>query len=228
MSSFPTFKVNSASLLELDVFRQMDIAAVEEYKIPVELMMENAGLRLAELASKMTEPGTRVLMGIGPGNNGSGGLVAARRLSAWGYKVHLDISELPTGELHKIQLERAMAVGVRNTPTEQPHLYIDAWFGLSQRLPLPKFLQLKISEINAMQCPRLSLDIPTGLSENAEHPFVQANIILSLAAPKRILTDKRIRAGLFMADLGFPKKLYDQFDTDTPPFHVSGILGWKI
>jgi NAD(P)H-hydrate epimerase len=206
----------------------MDSAAIGEYHIPIELLMENAGLRLAELASKMAAPGSRVLVGVGPGNNGGGGLVAARRLSAWGYKVHLETSELPPNALQQQQLQRALAVGVRNTPTEQPELYIDAWFGFSQRLPLPKSILLKISEINKLTCPRLSLDIPTGFSEGGVGPYVEANIILSLAAPKKILTDKRIRAGLFMADLGFPKKLYDQFDTDTPPFHVSGILGWKI
>jgi NAD(P)H-hydrate epimerase len=227
MSTFPTFKVNPSGLLAIKDFVEMDRLAMSDFGLSIELLMENAGLRLAELATKMVPAGGRILIGVGPGNNGGGGLVAARRLAAWGYKVHLDESSLASGELRANQWDRAIKMGVRAMPTEQPQLYIDAWFGFSQRLPLPKEILVKIQEINALECPRLALDLPTGFDPSTDLPFINANIILTLAAPKKELIDKRIKAGLFIADLGFPKKLYDNFDIDTPPFHVSGILGWK-
>jgi len=82
--------------LSLDDFRQMDYYAVEEYHLPIELMMENAGLQLARLVARSAEPGAIILVGCGNGNNGGGGLVCARRLSAWGYDVYLDFpTEIP-------------------------------------------------------------------------------------------------------------------------------------
>jgi NAD(P)H-hydrate epimerase len=50
-------------------------------------MMENAGANLAWLASGMLGgevSGRRITVLAGPGGNGGGGLVAARRLIGWG------------------------------------------------------------------------------------------------------------------------------------------------
>ena len=74
----------------------MDYLAVNEYLLPIELLMENAGLHLARLVTHILPTPGKVLIGVGPGNNGGGGLVAARRLAAWGYKVDLDLP-LQTG-----------------------------------------------------------------------------------------------------------------------------------
>lgn len=78
-------KIPLTDALELSQFKEMDYYAVENYALPIELMMENAGLQLANLvASSIQHPDTKILIGIGNGNNGGGGLVAARRLAAWG------------------------------------------------------------------------------------------------------------------------------------------------
>ena len=69
--------------LELSDFRQMDYYAVENYQLPIELMMENAGLQLAKLAAQFSGiEKAKILIGVGNGNNGGGGMVAARRLAA--------------------------------------------------------------------------------------------------------------------------------------------------
>jgi len=44
--------------------------AVENYHLPIELMMENAGLHLARLVTTVVHPGSTVNIGIGNGNNG--------------------------------------------------------------------------------------------------------------------------------------------------------------
>ena len=79
--------------LSIDRFKEMDALAIQEYSLPIELMMENAGLQLARLVCEFANLKSDIWIGIGPGNNGGGGLVAARKLSAWGYPVNLDIPD---------------------------------------------------------------------------------------------------------------------------------------
>ena len=96
--------------LTIDQFREMDTMAIQNYALPIELLMENAGLQLARLVSSYVNRENEIWIGIGTGNNGGGGLVAARRLSGWGYLVNLDIPERNLKPLASLQLERALAV----------------------------------------------------------------------------------------------------------------------
>lgn len=88
--SFPEIEFTQEQALELEQFREMDYYAVKNYHLPIELMMENAGLNLARLVSTVAPPGSIIKIGVGNGNNGGGGLVAARRLLAWDFRVYLD------------------------------------------------------------------------------------------------------------------------------------------
>jgi len=81
------------TFLTIDQFKVMDYKAINSYSLPIELMMENAGLHLARMITRHASPESLILVGVGTGNNGGGGLVAARRLSGWGYRVNLDIPD---------------------------------------------------------------------------------------------------------------------------------------
>lgn len=76
-------------------------------------MMENAGLQLARFAVTVKTGSGNVLIVIGAGNNGGGGLVAARCLAALGYNVYLDILNKALPDLLQLQLERALACGAK-------------------------------------------------------------------------------------------------------------------
>ena len=89
--AFPEVQASKIRTLSLEAFKEMDYYAVNNYHLPVELMMESAGMQLARLTASVAGPGATVLVGVGPGNNGGGGLVAARRLEAWGYEVAEDV-----------------------------------------------------------------------------------------------------------------------------------------
>ena len=67
--------------ISIDQFKKMDELAIHKYGLSIELMMENAGLQLARLISQYATKQSTIHIGIGTGNNGGGGLVAARRLS---------------------------------------------------------------------------------------------------------------------------------------------------
>ncbi len=214
--------------LELEDFRQMDYYAVENYKLPIELMMENAGLHLARLVARSVKNrSARILIGVGNGNNGGGGLVAARRLAAWGFDTYLDIYTDIEKDLPAKQLQRAMAFGVKSERISNPDIWIDAYLGFSQRLPLKNDLVERIREANTSDTHRVSLDIPTGFLGDISNPYFMAHQVLSLAASKKILYKLPIDTEIYLADLGIPQSVYQKFHIPMPPFEKSAILKLK-
>ena len=69
---------------------EVDRIMVEDFKIPVELMMELAGLNLAILALNLSKiKYSNYIIIAGTGNNAGGGIVAARRLASWGLNAQI-------------------------------------------------------------------------------------------------------------------------------------------
>ena len=153
--NFPEIKIPYADALSFEQMKKLDYYTVEVYKLPIELMMENAGLHLARLTSSSAKPGDKILIGIGTGNNGGGGLVAGRRLKAWGFDVYFDIPDLNLKDLPKIQLERALSFGVKQENLQKPDLFIDAYLGFSQRFPLQDIYINAVSEKNILSCKKI-------------------------------------------------------------------------
>jgi len=210
--------------LDLSKFREMDYYAVNNHNLPVELMMENAGYHLARLAATMIDKDKTIQIAVGNGNNGGGGLVAARRLAAWGYTVHLSFFTEITKNLPAKQLDRAFLFGVIPEETPLPDLWIDALLGFSQRLPLNQSLIQTIQRANNSNAKRLSLDIPTGFMGNTEPVYFKADTVLTLAAPKKILYHLPEGTDIYVADLGIPKEVYTKFDVSMLPFDRNGII----
>ncbi len=211
--------------LDLLQFKEMDYFAVENYSIPIELMMENAGLLLAKLVAQSAKnTKSQILIGVGNGNNGGGGLVAARRLAAWGYSVHLELITPITKELPLRQLNRALKFGVINESIENADVWVDAYLGFSQRLPLNEKLMERVLKANSSSCIKISLDIPTGFLGVTNIPFFRAHKVLTLAATKKILYDLPNSTEIYLADLGIPLNVYKKFGIDMPPFQLGSIL----
>ncbi len=206
--AFPKIDSSRVRTLSLEAFREMDYYAVNNYHLPVELMMESAGLQLARLTAAVAKPGAKILAGIGPGNNGGGGLVAARRLEAWGFKVHLQIPLPISHQMIKDQLSRTIAYGVEKVIESDYDLVLDCFFGFSQRLPLPDEVSEMIRVLNSMKATRISLDIPTGISENGGDVRFRADKVLTVAAPKTILLNHIDEYDLYIADVGIPAEVY--------------------
>lgn len=205
---FPEVQASKIRTLSLDAFKEMDYYAVNNYHLPVELMMESAGLQLARLTASVAEPGSAVLVAAGPGNNGGGGLVAARRLEAWGYKVHLQLPMKPTHKIVTDQLSRTVSYGVEKALEEDYDVILDCLFGFSQRLPLPAEVSELIVTMNAIEAKKISLDIPTGISEGGENLRFKADKVLTVAAPKTILLNHIDEYDLYIADVGIPNEVY--------------------
>lgn len=76
--------------------REVDRVAVEELDLLLIQMMENAGVRLAELALRRFQP-VAVAVLCGTGGNGGGGLVAARHLANRGVRVAVTLARIGAG-----------------------------------------------------------------------------------------------------------------------------------
>lgn len=225
----PDITINQNDHLPVEKFKEMDFLAVNEYHLPIELMMENAGLHLARLISHiLPDPGT-VLIGIGPGNNGGGGLVAARRLSAWGYRVMLDIPVKELNPLPETQLTRALAFGAEIDTIDNPDVFVDAYLGFSQRLPLATTIQDSVDTGNQFSCIKISLDLPTGFNKISGETVFKPDMILTLGAMKSELIKLTGITELYIADLGIPAIVYKSFHISYPPeFRISGLLRCKF
>lgn len=210
--------------LTIDQFKEMDALAIQKYSLTIEIMMENAGLQLARLVSLKATRKNNIWIGVGPGNNGGGGLVAARRLSGWGYQVKLDIPERKLKPLPTIQLERALASGAEVSILRKADIFVDAYFGFSQKLPLPDIFLSSIEKANRDSAVKISLDLPSGFNKNnGEHHF-RPDFILTMAAPKIELIKFGHSPGLLIADIGIPGDLYEHFGIRQPDFGQSGFV----
>ncbi len=132
-------------------------------------LMERAGAAAARVALALTR-GTRLptLIVCGPGNNGGDGFVVARLLRQRGFPpvvvFHGEPERLPAGARAAFEAWRAAGGEIEAAiPKRQFALAIDALFGigLKRRIDL-EYAEL-IGQLNALPCPVLALDIPSGL-----------------------------------------------------------------
>ncbi|MEC5399973.1 NAD(P)H-hydrate dehydratase [Uliginosibacterium sp. H1] len=132
-------------------------------------LMERAGRAAAEVALRILgEASSCVLVVAGPGNNGGDGFVVARLLKEAGRDVVVacgsDARVLPPDAA--IAREAWDAAGGRTVADfvgSQWGLVVDALFGIGLKRPVDGRHAECIARINAMGCPVLALDVPSGL-----------------------------------------------------------------
>ena len=240
-SLFPTIPRSSVPILSTDQMREVDRLMIEDYGIVLMQMMENAGRNLADLAQALLEDDVvdrSVLVLVGRGNNGGGGLTAARHLANRGAEVQLitahpieDFSGVPA---HQLQALLAMGVSITESGDgwELPSadLVIDALIGYglagNPRGAAADLIRLA----NSHPAPILSLDAPSGLDTSngtVFDPCIKAAATMTLALPKAglIAPPEAVVGDLYLADISVPPGLYESLDIDLEPlFSTSRIL----
>jgi len=212
---------------------EVDRLMIEEYHIELIQMMENAGRNLALLAKRMLDDDITdrpIVVLAGRGNNGGGGLVAARHLLNWGAWVQVitsysseDYMGIPLHQLSILQAMGApMAWAEEGWELPPCDLVIDAVIGYGlrgdPRGPARELIQLA----NSSLAPILSLDAPSGIdtaSGAVFDPHVRAAATMTLALPKRgFLQSEALSASgaLFLADISVPPVLYEHLALDVP------------
>jgi len=228
---------------------EVDRLAVEVFGIDLLQMMEQAGSHLAELVALELEGELRdrpVVVAVGPGNNGGGGLAAARHLANRGARVRVVLARPARrlSEAGRHQLATLLEMGVSccmavydipDVEIEQElrdaHAVVDAILGYRGRGAPRDEVGALIERLAAGEGRIISLDLPSGLdadSGQAAEPSVRARATLTLALPKiGLLTEAgRERTGdLFVADIGLPAALYERLDLAVDaPFAAGRIV----
>lgn len=234
----------------MKVVTAAQMAAIEQASeragVSTDTLMENAGLAVALAARDELggAAGTRIVVLVGPGNNGADGLVAARRLRRWGADVVCCLlgrphpNPLPEGEGAlssdpKLDLARRYDVEIVTGPGDKTlermvgrsHLVIDAVLGTGRSRPLAGPVgdaMLLLQRTRESRNPPLlmALDLPTGLNADtgeADPACPQFDVTLALGYPKvGLLTFPGVeRVGrLRVLDIGVPPGLAEEHAVD--------------
>jgi NAD(P)H-hydrate epimerase len=213
--------------------REVDRAMIEDYRIGLIQMMENAGRNLAHLARSRFldgDPvGKAVVVMAGTGGNGGGALVAARRLANYGAAVTVYTTrtdDIYTGVPdQQLSILRRMGVTVEvGAPDSFPavDLIIDGLIGYSLRGAPGGHAGNLIRVANRSTAPVLALDMPSGLDTATgitQDPTIQATATMTLALPKVGLQGAFVVGELYLADISVPPGLYagDPLNLDVGP-----------
>ena len=164
-------------------------------------LMERAASRLFAWYVNNFHMDRRVVVFVGPGNNGGDGLALARMLSETGYKVEVNYVKFTKKHSpeFKVNLKKIKKIPKKNlniiqSPKNFPVLnendvVIDAIFGIGLSKKVEGLPQDVIKKINNSVSTKISIDIPSGLfcednSDNNLEAIVRADYTLSLQFPK--------------------------------------------
>jgi NAD(P)H-hydrate epimerase len=143
--------------------------------LPVEALMEKAGLAISRrLLKVLKQPAwqrltaSEIVVLVGPGHNGGDGLVVARELHLAGLAVRLWRPYPTQRPLTEAHWRHALWLGLPELPDPpdpcQPHLWVDAIFGIGQRRPPGEQVeQLLIERQRQRPGALVAIDCPTGL-----------------------------------------------------------------
>lgn len=214
---------------------EVDRLMIEEYGILLIQMMENAGRDLATQAKRMLTKelsDRKIVILCGTGNNGGGGMVAARHLHNWGAQVwtplvgdQKSLKEVPSHQWATLQKMGLSGMKPALDLPEQPDLIIDAIIGYGLH-GNPRGAAVDwINWGNNQESAILALDTPSGLDTTSGFPgspCIRATATLTLGLPKIGLHSSQAKpyvGDLYLADIGVPPELYQRIG-----LHVKAIF----
>jgi NAD(P)H-hydrate epimerase len=205
---------------------EVDRAMIEDYKIDLIQMMENAGRNLAHLARNRFLDGNPINRSVvilaGTGGNGGGALVCARRLHNYGAEVRVyvtksseDFTPIPQ---HQFDILKRMGISIQPASVIDegvpPDLVIDGIIGYSLMGSPRTTVANLIRWANQSSAPILALDAPSGIDTTTGtvfSPAIQATATMTLALPKAGLRADGVAqyvGELYLADISVPLQLY--------------------
>jgi NAD(P)H-hydrate epimerase len=227
-----------------DALRELDRRAVEEYHLPILVLMENAGRAVADAARHLLKKNARALVLAGPGNNGGDGLVAARHL----HNHHIPVRILllaPRDKYRDAAATQLAIVDAMHLPVEvltpghaefrdwlvectPGDLIIDALFGTGLTRPVEGLAAEVIHAANVSRHPILAVDIPSGLDADTGAPVspggeaIRATETVSFCGLKQGFAQAAPYLGkVTVADIGAPRELLERLAHPQKPAMAS-------
>ncbi len=206
--------------------------------LPSSVLMENAGKAVAEEVRQILGDinKQRILILIGPGNNGGDGLVAARHLHDWGARVSLYLlSQRPPDDPNLMLVQERGIPCIEATQVENldrldeslssANAVIDALFGTGKSRPLRGVFLQALDRVSRAKkkypgLHLIALDLPSGLNADtgAVDPaclYVDNTITLGFPKPGLFNSPGAERAGkITVVDIGMPAYLAERVTTE--------------
>ncbi len=213
--------------------QELDRKAIETYRIPGIVLMENAGRGAAEviLATFPEIQKMKIAVIAGKGNNGGDGFVIARYLLNRGISVKVFLltdSNVLRGDAEtNFQMVRRMGGEVISLPSSKDYqkvkrdlekfdLLIDGIFGTGLDTEVRGYYREVIDHLNSLQKPIVAIDIPSGLNANTGKPLgtaIHAFLTVTFGLPKvgHLVSPGTDYVGeLKVIDIGIPRKLVEE------------------
>jgi ADP-dependent NAD(P)H-hydrate dehydratase / NAD(P)H-hydrate epimerase len=189
-------------ILTADEMRAVDRATTERFGIPSLDLMRNAGAAVARFVLREYPDQRKICVLCGKGNNGGDGFVAARVLAQAGRVVHVVLLGYPSdvrgdakATLEEMELAPALAPDAATLDAPEVHallssadLLIDAVVGTGFKPPLRGVAAALRDRVNALACPVVAVDLPSGWDADARDFTVEgafrADAVVTFTAPK--------------------------------------------
>lgn len=181
--------------------RQMDALTIERAQVPGLLLMEHAALGAVELIQREANPGARIGLLCGAGNNGGDGLAMARILAQRGFHpiiaLLVEPEKLRGDALINLNAARGLGLALHQINDRaqldalpQCAIWCDALLGTGLDRPVTGLFAAAIDFLNAQ--PRVfAVDIPSGLHGESGQPLgtcVKAERTITFGFPKLGMT----------------------------------------
>jgi ADP-dependent NAD(P)H-hydrate dehydratase / NAD(P)H-hydrate epimerase len=201
--------------------------------IPGLVLMEKAGLAVADAVSRRWPPRPLVVL-CGPGNNGGDGFVAARILAERGWEVRLAL----LGDRAGLRGDAATAAGRWRGPVEplmpgvldNAALVIDAMFGAGLARPIEGTALEVIEALGERKLTVVAVDVPSGVDGASGEirgaaPRAAVTVTFFRKKPGHLLLPGRIWCGeTALAQIGIPDTVLDHVAPDTAENHPAWWL----
>jgi ADP-dependent NAD(P)H-hydrate dehydratase / NAD(P)H-hydrate epimerase len=189
-------------ILTADEMRDVDRTTAERFGVPSLDLMRNAGSAVARFVLREYPDRRHICVLCGKGNNGGDGFVAARVLAQAGRVVHIVLLGYPSdvkGDAKAAleEMELAPALAPDEAALDGPDirsliasadLLIDAVVGTGFKPPLRGVAAVLRDKVNALTCPVVAIDLPSGWDADAREFAVggayRADAVVTFTAPK--------------------------------------------
>jgi NAD(P)H-hydrate epimerase len=227
---------------------EVDRLAIEEFGVTLLQMMEQAGSHMAEVVRHELGGdlrGRSIVVAVGPGNNGGGGLAAARHLLNRGASVRVVLARpaLRMTDAGRQQLATLLAmratccVATYDLSDEElvdalahADVVVDALLGYNSHGAPRDEIERLVGFIVRAGRPVVSLDVPTGVDpDTGAHAgsAIAAIATMTLALPKPGLmaaAGTGAAGRIYLADIGLPAALYARVGLDVGPLFAAARI----